>query len=360
MTLNVLKARHFRNLDTVNVNLHADINLVFGENGAGKTSFLELLYFMVYGKSPRTHLAQPLVKSGESAFSIQAQIQSMGAMRKISITRQESKSSLEIDNKKAKRRSEAAFLLPVQFFDATTYRYLSSGPKYRREFLDWGVFHVKPNYRSALGEFKKTLQQRNMGLKRGISDSEINIWNIKLSEVSEKIDTMRGDVFRQLVEHFNKYWQELGHSHERIDLEYCRGWSNDVPNLDSELKKSLSRDRRYGFTQLGPHRADIKIKVGDQDAFSWLSQGQQKILAYALYLAQLAMLQSSQASRGLFLVDDLPAELDLEHQKKLVQSLMGVGSQLIITGIAKKDLCHIFEGVDYGLLHVKAGQLEQM
>ena len=360
MTLKSLKIHAFRNLQSVNIDLNHQINLVVGQNGAGKTSLLEAIYYLMYGKSPRTHLTGALIQQSEDALSIGGSIDWHQVTRDVRLKKDASHAVIELDGKRIKKRSEVATLLPVQFFDATTYRHLSSGPAYRREFLDWGVFHVEMAFKQLMQNYKRSLFQRNMSLKKGLPDSQIEIWDIKLSEAGVQIDQMRQSFFEMIRVEFQRYWQELGHGDLPLELVYSKGWDGESVDLGTCLKKNLPKDRQMGFTQVGVHRADLKAFVHQEDAFNWLSQGQQKIMAYALYLAQLSVLQTRQASRGLFLVDDLPAELDLSRQEKLVDALLDLGSQLLVTGIHKDQLASVFKGRDMSIFSVDQGQLKQV
>ena len=359
MTLLSIKATSFRNLKKVEFHLDESINLITGHNGAGKTSFLELIYFLIYGKSPRTHLSGALVMQGQELMSITGQLLWQGLPREVRYVRQGEKVTLFLDGKKVKKRSEVACLLPVQFFDATTYRHLASGPQYRREFLDWGVFHVKPPYKQIMQNYKRILYQRNTALRRGMGIGEVTIWDAQLCECARQIDEMRQDFYEHLQASFVKYWALLGHEQEIVTIKYKRGWPIDV-ELTEVLRTNFEKDRKVGYTQFGIHRGDLKLQASGQDAFSWLSQGQQKTLAYALYLAQLAVLQSYQVGRGVFLVDDLPAELDVVRQQHLVDAMAGLGSQLIITGIVEQDLLQVFKGKTVGKFSLAQGELEQV
>ncbi|MDA9832032.1 DNA replication/repair protein RecF [Gammaproteobacteria bacterium] len=360
MTLKSLKIHAFRNLQSVNIDLDHQINLVVGQNGAGKTSLLEAIYYLMYGKSPRTHLTGALIQQGENALNIGGLIAWNQVVRDVRLKKDANQSVIELDGKRIKKRSEVATLLPVQFFDATTYRHLSSGPAYRREFLDWGVFHVEMLFKQLMQNYKRSLFQRNMSLKKGLPDAQIEIWDMKLCESGMQIDQMRQRFFEMIQVEFQRYWQALGHGELPLELAYLKGWDGESADLKMQLQKNIKKDRQMGFTQVGIHRADLKVFVHQEDAFNWLSQGQQKIMAYALYLAQLSVLQTRQASRGLFLVDDLPAELDLSRQEKLVDALLDLGSQLLVTGIHKDQLAAVFKGRQIRVFSVDQGHLQQV
>ncbi|MBM4211010.1 MAG: DNA replication/repair protein RecF [Gammaproteobacteria bacterium] len=360
MTLKLLKVHGFRNLQSVNIELDDQINLIVGQNGAGKTSLLEAIYFLMYGKSPRTHLSSPLIQQAEGSLSITGLIAWHQVFRDVRVMKNNHQSVIELDGKRIQKRSEVATLLPVQFFDATTYRHLASGPAYRREFLDWGVFHVEIAFKQLMQNYKRSLFQRNMALKKGLPDSQIEAWDVKLAESGMRIDQMRQSYFEMIEVKFRHYWQELGHGHLPLEMSYLRGWEGESVDLPLRLKQELQRDRRIGFTQVGIHRADLKVSVYQEDAFNFLSQGQQKIMAYALYLAQLSVLQTRQSSRGLFLVDDLPAELDLSRQEKLVEAMLDLGSQLLVSGIYQDQLVSVFKGRPMRVFRVDHGQLQQM
>ncbi len=87
------------------------------------------------------------------------------------------------------------------------------------------------------------------------------------------------------------------------------------------LATSLFRDLHLGYTQYGPHRADLLLRLENSvPAHDVLSQGQQKLLVYALHLAQGQLLKQQTQKQCLYLLDDLPAELDASNRRRIARA----------------------------------------
>ena len=132
--------------------------------------------------------------------------------------------------------------------------------------------------------------------------------------------------------HFNEIYQSLAAKNaiEALSLEYNRGWDSKI-ELAEVLQSARHQDLKYGATQNGPHRADIVVKVGQSPAMDVLSRGQQKVLVSALKIAQGSLYADAIQDRCIYLVDDLPAELDKENRAKILENLLALDSQLFVT-----------------------------
>jgi len=145
-------------------------------------------------------------------------------------------------------------------------------------------------------------------------------------------------------------------------LKYWRGWDEDT-DLFHQLQQGLTRDRKYGFTTVGPHKADIRFLLNGQDAAEQLSRGQLKLLICMLKVVQSQLLLQMTGIRCLFLLDDLPAELDADNRTKVCQLLGGLQNQCFLTSIEQESLAPIVlkqaqaSGMQVALFHVKHGKI---
>jgi len=153
-------------------------------------------------------------------------------------------------------------------------------------------------------------------------------------------------------------YSALGGSHaDQLKIEYNRGWDAEL-GLDSALASNRAIDSKYGVTQSGPHRAELQLRVEGGKAVDILSRGQQKVLVCALKIAQGALLSDSQGQRCIFLVDDLPAELDSENRSAVLKQLQQLGGQTFLTCV---DLSAIEKclntGAQVAKFHVERGTI---
>ena len=251
--------------------------------------------------------------------------------------------------------------LPVQVVSANTFSLLEGGPKSRRMFLDWGVFHVKQSFVQDWRATKKCIANRNLLLKeRRIDASQLEVWNEELCLYSDRVDEARREYFRGFGPVFRKVYDSLvpDASAESISIEYWRGWPEDG-SLKEILLAEKERDHRYGSTQNGPHRADLQVKVGKRMASDVLSRGQQKILVCALKIAQGVHHASSSGDKCIYLIDDLPAELDEENRANILKYLDGLGSQLLITGVELPSIVNcLSDDAEKRTFHVERGTIK--
>ena len=143
-----------------------------------------------------------------------------------------------------------------------------------------------------------------------------------------------------------------------VSLNYWRGWDSNQ-ELAEALTHSRASDRKYGATQTGPHRADIIVKAGARMAIETLSRGQQKILVSALKIAQGALLADALDRACIYLVDDLPAELDRKNRQKVLDKLIALKGQLFVTCVDRDALEITSPNVpEMATFHVKRGTIK--
>jgi DNA replication and repair protein RecF len=233
---------------------------------------------------------------------------------------------------------------------------VEEGPEYRRKFLDWGVFHVEPAFGSIWRTFRRALAQRNAALRDRWPRKATEQWDIELVAAAEELDQARS----QYLEALKVFIEEKIRSFvglPEVDISYQRGWREGLDYPDY-LAAQYDSDKERGFTQFGPHRADMRLRVEGLDARDVLSRGQQKLLVATLVLAQCQQM-ASQDTSTIILVDDLPAELDSDKRKSLLGALENTGAQIFVTGTEKG----LFEGANFsqtGVFHVKQGRVQTL
>lgn len=356
MSLHHLAIQQFRNLTAVAIELCPKFNVFYGQNGSGKTSLLEAVHYLGLARSFRTHLHQRVIQHQREQFTLFAQIQS-GQLIPIGYERQRAgESRIRIAGDNISSPLELAKLLPLQLINSDSHRYLLSAPKFRRQFLDWGVFHVEPNFMPIWQRTHRALKQRNAAIKQRAPRHQIQLWDKELSINAEQLHQLRQQYVANFLPTFQQILQQLLGEIE-IQPCYYAGWPEGHA-LEEMLQTGLSRDLDIGYTQYGPQRADLILKVSQLPAQDVLSQGQLKLAVYALRLAQGLVLQTSTQKACVFLIDDLPAELDHSKRQQVMSVLSELNSQVFITGIERDDLIrHLTENTAYQLFHVEHGSV---
>ena len=248
-------------------------------------------------------------------------------------------------------------MLPILFIGSDSHRILMDGPKIRRQFLDWGLFHTAPQFLTCWREYQKLLTHRNAALKARVSREEMMVWNMQLASVGEQLNQLR----QAYVDDFSPYFSDIlkvFFESVVVSADYFPGWRTEISLLDC-LNNQLSREYQIGHTLSGPHRSDLMVTVGGLPAEELLSQGQQKLVSYALRLAQGIHFKSVTGKSPVFLIDDLPSELDIENQERVARILQKLQSQVFVTGIHQQDLERILQSdVENAMFHVKHGEVQ--
>ena len=215
--------------------------------------------------------------------------------------------------------------------------------------MDWGVFHVEPRFYEGYRRYRRALAQRNQVLRRFGKKAELLAWTPELTRTAEELTAWRRRYVQRLeaclVEEMGLLWPGL-----QPRLRLRPGWKGE--DLGAALAATLERDREQGYTTAGPHRADLQIELDEGVlARDRLSRGQQKLLVFALCLAQ-ARLTRQQAT-SVLLLDDLSAELDAERLTRSWHRIEELGVQALVTAVEAPPL------PAPALFHVEQGRIHR-
>jgi DNA replication and repair protein RecF len=218
--------------------------------------------------------------------------------------------------------------------------------------MDWGVFHVEHGFFTAWQRFRKALLQRNAALKAKQKTDVCQLWNNELNNTANHIDTLRQQYFKKLTPYLEQLIVQF-FVNETVDINYKRGWSSNR-ELYELLDENLVKDRMKGYTNYGPHRAEITIKVNSQSAQTCISRGQQKTLVALMRLAQAMQFTEASQKSCVLLYDDLSAELDSSHRAEILSVLSTMNIQLFLTAIEQHQI-DLSDWSDKMMFHVKHG-----
>jgi DNA replication and repair protein RecF len=360
MPIQQIQIQGIRNLGQITLDDCATINVLTGLNGSGKTSLLEAIYLLGHGRSFRSARLNPVINHLESRCVVYGKIrQPNGELATAGISRSRGDiQTFKVNGMPATAASQLAEILPLQLIHAESFSLLEGGPKVRRQFLDWGVFHVEPSFLQLWRRTQKALKHRNALLRHGrINRSEMAPWEVELASCAEKIDVLRSRYINGLVPLFQAALEKLV-TLDAVTLGYKRGWPDG--SLQQSLLRDAGRDAQQGVTHSGPHRADLDIRVNGRPADEVLSRGQEKLLACALRLAQGALLHKITGKTCVYLVDDLPAELDVSKRQALCKELTRINSQVFVTATDAQSLEGCWsDSRSLRWFHVEHGHIEE-
>ncbi|REG83861.1 DNA replication/repair protein RecF [Marinomonas pollencensis] len=333
MPLVCLDISHVRNLSSVRFEPSPQVNVIIGENGSGKTSVLEAIHLLSFGRSFRSHKHKTYIQHETEHCLVFAQLhQDQGNPVPVGLQRhRDGQIEVRIQGQRAQSVVELAERLPVQLINPDAFRLLEGSPSVRRQFIDWGVFHFDSEFIRAWRGWQKALKQRNTLLRRGkISASLLAAFDQELIRLGEQVNTSRKAYVERLTPYFLKVLSLLNED-LKVSLQFFQGWDSQK-SLEAAVVAGRERDIELGYTHTGPQRADLRVKAETGDALDTLSRGQQKLVVSALKIAQ-GQLLIDMGRPLVFLVDDLPAELDANHRQKLCRLLESLESQIFITSV---------------------------
>lgn len=353
MTIKRFTAQGFRCLDNVGFEPDPDYTLVYGANASGKTSLLEAIAYLGRGKSFRGAPPSSLIQHGQQAFVLFAQVEAGRRMSAVGVRNSRAGLEVKVDGDTSGGAAALAAALPLQVIDPDVHNLVCGGPDERRRFLDWLVFHVEPEYLGLWRQFRRVLKQRNAALKSGARGEALRIWDREFCELGARVGAARQRVLVGCIETLRSHGQALLGAD--VDYRYAPGWSAEK-TLPEALEEHLERDRAVGSTQVGPHRADLRLSYDERQARRLVSRGQQKLLASSMILAATETAQAALGRPLLLLLDDPAAELDRTSLGRLMRQVAALGSQVIATSLERDELPF---ATSPRVFHVEQGALRE-
>ncbi|HKU14527.1 MAG TPA: DNA replication/repair protein RecF [Steroidobacteraceae bacterium] len=348
--LTAIDIENFRCIRSARLELDRQATGIVGENGSGKTSLLESIYFLAHGRSFRTNQREKLLPPQAPFLRVVGQIETGRGVLVAGLEYGAEGTKAHLAGQGVSGIAEIAEILPVQVIDPGVHRLIEEGSARRRRLLDWGVFHVKHEFLGVWRRYQRALQQRNAVLRQGADEQLLVAWERELSSAGHRVDELRAEYAALLLPHFVSVADQLlGAQGARFT--YRRGWAADA-DLAMQLAESRPRDQRLRTTTVGAHRADVAFFFEGAAARDRVSRGQQKLLAAAFILGQLTYQSALGAPPACLMIDDPAAELDVDNLGKLLAAVSRIPAQLIITSVHESGL----EGLKFGRkFHVKQG-----
>ena len=352
MFLKSLYLKDFRIFNERRFSFSPTCNIFYGLNGVGKTSLLEAIGYMGRGKSFRTAQSKQLIQFGKQSCKVSGQLKKMHCLHRIGVEIQHSDTrQFQLNGQMSQGFSSLATLMPLIWINPFNLHLFLATPTLRRQFMNWGIFHHFNDFYLIWRRYHKALQQRNMALKQNLSDDQIFCFNKDLIENGTALDHMQKkyvDELRPVIFADLKNFIELPFN----KLHYDRGWPKNI-DFSALLTQRLKNDRRIGYTQFGPHRMDVSLLIDEKKAQSFCSQGQHKLISYVFHMAQGKLFKRVHHYSPIFLIDDLPSELDYHKIAAIATIFSKLYSQVFISGITQenfKGFCQVYKSE---LFHVK-------
>ncbi|MBQ7543039.1 MAG: DNA replication/repair protein RecF [Clostridia bacterium] len=331
MIVSKYRAKHFRNIKDLELFPDAGVNVIFGDNGQGKTNILESIWMFTGCHSFRTHKTVELIEKTQREAKVSLSFSAHGM---------ENDAVLKIDQKRefmmngAVKESPRRFLGEFQsvIFSPDSLSIVQDAPAERRRFLDIAVSMIRPAYSTHLLKYTKILANRNALLKQislgGAEENYLDVWDEELAREGAHLTVYRLHYTESLARIASEIYKEISGGRESLYIEYQQS-SRSVSAEEYELAESIfmglqknrEADIRRQITSVGPHKDDLYISVDRLAARQFASQGQQRSGALALKLAEGYIIKETCGEYPVILLDDVMSELDGRRQSFLLEYL---------------------------------------
>ncbi|MGY0505829.1 DNA replication/repair protein RecF [Luteimonas sp. e5] len=333
----------------------AGLNLLTGENGAGKTSVLEALHLLGYGRSFLGRVRDGLIREGEPALEVYAEWQvGDGRRQRAGLRHAGSEWQARLNGEPVAQLGDLCAAFAVVTFEPGSHALLGGSGDPRRRFLDWGLFHVEPDYLPLWRRYMRALRQRNRLLKLRQAGAQLEAWDQELVAAAEPLQRHRQAYVAALLPHLQAACERLLPDFGLVALELQPGWKQEAMSLADAVLLGRERDLALGHTGVGPHRADWRVAFVARPQRQAYSRGQAKLVALACLLAQARHLAEVRGEWPLVLLDDFASELDARHRRRVLDELRAAEAQVFMTGT---DLPAELDGVPATLFHVEHGTI---
>lgn len=357
MSLRHIQIHNVRNIQYAEAELCVAGNLLIGRNGSGKTSFLEAIHMLGTGRSFRTGQVQSVISEGADSCIVSGLMCKGGAKTRIGVERYRSgKREINLGGSRIQQASMLAEVMPLLVLHSGSLLLIAGAPRFRRNFLNWGVFHAEHRFSRLHRDYQNSLRQRNALLRDGKIDKiQLAVWDEKLYRSGQIIDELRRAYVEQLRPIFYQVIGKLK-GPDKIDLAYNRGWPENEDFL-AVLAKHRATDVQRGHTERGPHRADVILRRSGIDLNEILSRGEQKLVCWALILAQGQLLSEQKHEGCLYLLDDLASELDESARANVCGVLREMRGQVFVTSVEEETIRRCWGSNDFRMFHVEHGEV---
>ncbi len=343
MKLKKLSLLGFRNYDRLDIEFSPYINVLYGENGIGKTNLVEAIYYTGYGKSFRTLKDKNLININSDILAVKSLYEKDdGSPLKIEI-KLKNKKEIKVNNNFLKKTTAIVEKNCISIFSPEDLDIIKKGPQVRRNYINKEISTYSNAYLDHLLNYNKALKHRNSILKDRLDNDTkiamIDAFNEQLINHGTNIIKHRIKYLNSINKSANELHSKITNGKENIEIKYITDIdSNNIEqSFEDILSKNYKKDVMYGSTTSGPHRDDIDFFINNINAKDMASQGQQRTLAISIKLAGIKEIIENKQERPVLILDDIMSELDNTRKKYLLQTFSNL-QIFITTAVLNKDL----------------------
>lgn len=346
MAFTSIRLYHFRNLADTTVSTDAREVFLVGENGQGKTNFLEAVYFVCYGSSFRTRRDEVMRRNGEQEMAVEGRFETDGEPRAVLVKQVGRTKQIELDGASVSDRKEIVSNIPCIVFCHDDIAFVTGGPDMQRWFMNQTQSLLEPSYITELRRYSRVLKARNAALKDARTDL-LDVLDEQLVEAGLPVQLRRADLARRFNDALVDVFSRVFGDDRELELSYRPSW-NDPPDdegdlapadpheppqaipadstayaqtIREQLARGRSRDLDLRTSTRGPHRDRFPFRFDGRLLTDVASTGQLRLVSLILRVAQAQLLSRVTGRLPVLLLDDVLLELDPTRRARFVDAL---------------------------------------
>lgn len=378
MWVKSLKLDRFRNYENLEINFSPGMNLLFGDNGNGKTNLAEAIYFLSDLQSHRNSDNKTLLQTGQSKAVVVAEVVNLERILLLGAEINAGASNKYfINGNQQKRTSDFLGLVKTVIFAPEDLDLIRRDPSDRRKFLDQSTSQLRPRLALVKSDYDRVLKQRNALLKsakgqQNVDLTTLDIWDHQLVKLGAQISIARLELLELISPLLQRFYTALSGSNEVIGLQLELNIGSDESGevvgqvqaselemmFHEKLKAVRSKEIERGLTLVGPHRDELLITKSNLPTRTHSSQGEAWSLALGMKLAMAELLrQETLTGDPVLILDDVFAVLDSGRRKRLLEFVSDY-EQVIITSADRDSTPEISWAKEFQVS--KGGQIAEL
>lgn len=341
MKISKLKLLNFRNYESLNLKFSNGLNIIYGDNGSGKSNLVEAIYLLALTKSFRISNDKNLIQKGKEKTIIEGQIDKVNDYTNYKVIISQDGKKVEIDNNKMNKISDYVTKIQVIIFYPRDTELINNAPSERRKLLNIEISQIFKEYMILLSNYNKILKQRNAYLKQlylygNASREYLDILTKKLLEYGKKIHKYRLEFIENINQNITDVYRNIFGS-GNLKIKYRSSYSKTEKELLDSYRKYYSKEMSFGKTLIGIHHDDFEFYLDDNKLKEIGSQGQMKNAILSFKVAEIKIIKEILKENPILILDDLFSELD----EKKVQNILNILNNEVQTFITTTSLKNI-------------------
>jgi DNA replication and repair protein RecF len=356
LAIEYVAVRGMRNLAAVDLDPGPRFNVISGDNGQGKTNFIEAVYVLCTSKSFRASRPGELVAHDGEIASVRAELREEDDVREQSVGVKHGARLVRIDGKKPPTLAAYAVRTPVVVFHPGVVALSMGGGTERRRLLDRVALYLAPSSLADAEAYARALRERQKALEvRGERARDLDEWEEIVVRHGLALSNARADAAAPLAEAAARVFARIGAASDSLSASYARSAPLEAEAYRAELARRRPQDARRGAASMGPHRDDLLLQLGAHPVRGIASQGQHRAVVLALKLAEIESIGGARGVRPILLLDDVSSELDRSRTAALFSFLQEENGQVFLTTTRRElidtgNLGHASERRDFGVI----------